>query len=225
MKDIVILGTGSFAELMYFYIKNYDKRRVAAFSVEKAYMQGKEFLGLPVYPLEQLPEHCQPETHEVLLAIGAKEMNRLRERFFRMCKNPTLGGGGYDIASFIHPSCLISPDAEIGEGNIFLEKVLVQPFVKIGKGNLFWDNVAITHNDIIGNFNTVSGGVGFSGFATVGNYCYIGKYAVVFDRVTISDYTLVGAGAYVKRDTKPFDVVVPARSVTLGNKKSTDFSV
>ena len=90
---------------------------------------------------------------------------------------------------------------------------------------MFWDNVAITHNDIIGDFNTVSGGVGFSGFTTVGNHCYIGKYAMVFDHVTISDYTLVGAGAHVRRDTKPFDVVVPARSVTLENKKSTDFSV
>lgn len=145
--------------------------------------------------------------------------------FSACAKACTRRGGGYDIASFIHPSCLIAPDAELGEGNIFLEKVLVQPFSKIGNGNLFWDNVAIIHNNRIGDFNTVSGGVGFSGFTTVGSHCYIGKHSMVFDRVTIADYTLIGAGAHVKRDTKPFEVVVPARSITLENKKSTDFSV
>ena len=38
----------------------------------------------------------------------------------------------------------------------------------------------------------------------------------------IADYTLVGAAAYVKKDTKPYSVVVPARSVELEHKMSTD---
>ena len=41
----------------------------------------------------------------------------------------------------------------------------------------------------------------------------------------LADYTLVGAGANVMKDTNPYDVVVPARSVILDVKKSTDFKV
>lgn len=220
MKDLVIVGTGSFATLMKFYITQYDTRKVVAFSVEQAYINGPFFEELPVCPLERLTERYASDTYDVLLAIGAKNMNKLRERLFRFCKDK-----GYHVASFIHPSCVLSPDTKIGEGNIILENSLTQPFVEIGEGNLFWDNVAITHNDIIGDFNTISGGVGFSGFDTVGNYCYLGKYSMVFDNVTLADYTLVGAGAHVKNDTQEYDVIVPARSVLLEGRKSTDFKV
>ena len=78
---------------------------------------------------------------------------------------------------------------------------------------------------IIGDFNTISGGVGLCGFDTVGNYCYLGKYSMVFDNVALADYTLVGAGAHVKNDTQEYDVIVPARSVLLEGRKSTDFKV
>lgn len=220
MKNLVIVGTGSFAELMYFYLTHFDERKAVAFAVEEAYRSDTRFLGFPVCLLERIDKFYPPEENDVLLAIGAKDMNQLRERIFRLCK-----AKGYTIASFVHPTCVISPDAQIGEGNIFLENVLVQPFVKIGNGNLFWDNIAITHNEVIGNFNTISGGVGLSGFTRVGNNCYLGKYSMVFDKVTIADYTLVGAGAYVKRDTQEYDVIVPSQCVTLKEKKSTDFNV
>ena len=167
-----------------------------------------------------MTEYYSADVYDVLLAIGAKDMNKLRERLFHFCKEK-----GYHIASFVHPSCLISPDAQIGEGNIFLENILIQPFVKIGNGNLFWDHVAISHNETIGDFNTMAGGVGLSGFIKIGNNCYIGKYSMVFDNVSIADYTLVGAGAHVKNDTQEYDVIVPARSVLLEGRKSTDFKV
>lgn len=220
LKDIVIVGTGNFACLMYRYLQLYDQRKVIAFSVEKEYINLSQFEDLPVYPFEELPSYCPPHTYDIMLAIGTSDMNKLRERLFNQCKQ-----SGYTIASFIHPSCTIAPDAKIGEGNIFLEKNMIQPFVQIGDGNLFWDNISISHNDKVGNFNTIAGGVGIAGFTTIKNYCYLGRHSMVFDKVTIADFTLVGAGAYVKRDTNSYDVIVPARSVTLEGKKSTDFKV
>ena len=38
----------------------------------------------------------------------------------------------------------------------------------------------------------------------------------------VEDYTLVGAGCYINNDTKAYGVYVPARSICLENKKSTD---
>ena len=38
----------------------------------------------------------------------------------------------------------------------------------------------------------------------------------------MADYTLVGAAAYAKGTSKEYDVIVPPRSITLENKKSTD---
>ena len=46
--------------------------------------------------------------------------------------------------------------------------------------------------------------------------------AIVNTDIEIADFTLVGAGAYVKKSTNVNDVIVPARSVTLEGKKSID---
>ena len=42
------------------------------------------------------------------------------------------------------------------------------------------------------------------------------------EHVRIADYTLVGAAAFATRNTEPYNVVVPARSNILENKRSTD---
>ena len=86
MKDLVIVGTGSFATLMKFYITQYDTRKVVAFSVEQAYINEPFFEGIPICPLERLTEYYSADVYDVLLAIGAKDMNKLRERLFHFCK-------------------------------------------------------------------------------------------------------------------------------------------
>lgn len=217
-KPIIMIGVGDFAKLIKYYLENDGNRKVAAFSVDKAYIKEDSFEELPVVAFESLEDVYSPDQYEVIIAIGAKNMNNLRKNFFYKCKEK-----GFSVATYIHSTCVVSKDVEIGEGNIILEKCLIQPFVKIGNCNLLWDNISINHNDIVGNFNTIGGGVGFCGFDVIENNCYIGKYAMIFDKVKIKDYTLVGAGAYVKKDTKEYDVIVPARSVVLDGKKSTDF--
>lgn len=219
VKKTVIVGTGSFAELMCAYIREFTDWEIAAFSADRAYAEkGPEFLGLPVIPLDGLPGRCPPEEYQVLIAVGYTRMNDARKRLFFEAK-----AMGYHIASFIHPSAVIFPNVEIGEGNIILEQFTAQAFVRIGSGNLIWYNVSLAHNGSVGSFNTIAGNVGAAGFVQIGNNCFLGKRSMVFDHVTLADYTLLGAGAFLKKDSKPYDVIVPARSVTLEGRKSTEF--
>lgn len=220
MKPVVVIGAESFAELLFFYLKNYSKREIVAFSVHSQYIKRDQetFCGLPIIPFERLEVYYPAYNYDVILGLGHSKMNTVRKTLFFACKEK-----GYSIASFIHPTTFISKDAVLGEGNIILENSLIQPFVTIGDGNLLWDSVAITHNDRIGNFNTFAGNTGLSGFVTVGDHCYFGKHSMTFDKLQIADFTLIGAGAFVKRNTKPYDVIVPVRSMTLEGKRSTDF--
>ena len=57
----------------------------------------------------------------------------------------------------------------------------------------------------------------------IGNHCFIGASATVKDHVTIEDYVLLGASAYGFQDMKAYSVVVPAKSVVLEGRKSTEF--
>lgn len=221
-NKIIIIGNGSFAKLVYYYLTEYSAKEVCAFSVDNEYIQEKrlELDGkeIPVVPFESLNEFYPATDFDIILGIGYSQMNDVRKKMFFTCK-----AKGYNIASFIHPTCVIAKNVILGEGNIILENSIIQPFVKIGNGNLLWHNVKISHDDKIGDFNMFAQNASLSGFVNVGQNCFFGNSSVVLDRKNIADYTLVGAGAIVKHDTKPYDVIVPAKSVILENYKSIDF--
>ena len=134
-----------------------------------------------------------------------------------MCRNR-----GYQIAQYIHSSVILS-NAKLGEGNIILENTLVQPFVNIGHGNLIWYDVSIAHDSIIGEYNTITGKASICGFVTLKNNCFVGNSSVIRDKVVVDDYTLIGASAYVDKDSTAYSVIVPQKSIVLQDKVSTDF--
>lgn len=216
MKKIVIFGPNDLGRLLKFYVDTTDEREVVAFTVDREFMNGDTFLDLPVIPFDQLADFYPPNEYEVLLAIGNKRMNDIRKEKFLACKEK-----GYTLASYIHPNCSFHCK-KIGEGNIFLEKCMIYPFSEIGNGNLCWDHVLISHDCKVGDFNTFSSYADLCGYVTIGNNGYFGKHCILNDGMNVADYTLVGAAAYAKKDTKKYDVIVPARSIVLENKKSTD---
>ncbi len=216
MKNIVIFGVSDFARLLKYYIDIDDERKVVAFTVDKKYIKDSSFCGLPVIDFESVEKEYPANEYEILIAIGNSKMNQIREDVFGRCKEK-----GYTIASYMHSSCSIHSH-DIGEGNIFLENCLIYPYAKIGKGNLLWDHVLISHDCVVGDFNTFSSYADLCGYVKIANNGYFGKHCILNDFMEVASYTLVGAGAYAKKNTEPYDVVVPARSITLENKKSTD---
>ena len=54
-----------------------------------------------------------------------------------------------------------------------------------------------------------------SGFVTIEPYAFLGVNATLRDDITIAEATLVGAGAAIMRDTKPYEVHVPAPTRTI----------
>ena len=216
-KKIIIFGTGDLAELLTYYIKHDTDWEVACFSINEEYMTGTTFLGLLVIPFEKLEKDFSPNKYEILLGIGYTKMNAIREKIFNECKEK-----GYVVSKYIHSSAIIGTE-DIGEGTIILERSIVQPFASIGKANIIWCNTVIAHNAIIGDFNTLSAAVSVSGFVGVKNNCFLGNQSMVLDHVVLEDFTLVGAGAIVKKNTHKFATIVPARSIVLEHKKSTEF--
>ena len=216
-KDIIIFGANDLGRLLKYYLENdMDPRKVVAFTMNKQYIQENKFLGLPVVAFEDIKDIYSPNEYEIMIAIGNSKMNEVRKKIFLECKEK-----GYIVASYYHSSCSIH-SKDIGEGNILLENCLVYPFAKIGNGNLMWDHVLISHDCVVGDFNTFSSYADLCGYVTIGNNGYFGKHCIINEHSIIADYTLVGANAYAKKETKPYDVVVPARSIVLDNKKSTD---
>lgn len=217
MGNLVIYGVCELARQLKWYIDHDDDRTVIAFCVDDAYYDCDTFCDLPVIPYSRLKAFYEQQPFEILLGVGYTQMNDVRKRIFQQCK-----ADGYTIASYIHSSAIIESD-DIGEGNIILEQTLIMPFCKIGKGNLMWDKICIGHNSVVGDFNHISGSAGFCGFVTVGDNCFIGKMCCLRDGIHVSDYTLVGAMAYVASDTPENSVIVAPKGVLLDGKNSKQF--
>lgn len=217
MKDVVLYGNGSFAQLLKWYMDHDDERKVVAATVEEMYRNASQFEGLPLIPFERLEEQYAADDVEILLGVGYTEMNNVRKRIFEACKKK-----GYALAQYIHSSVRLS-DTQMGEGNIIFEDTLVEPFVQVGSGNIIWYKSAIAHNSNIGNFNMIAGNASICGFSQVKNNCFIGSGAVIRDKIKIEDYTLVGAAAYAAADTQKYQVVAANKGVVLPNKSSLDY--
>lgn len=128
---------------------------------------------------------------------------------------------GYELENLIHPSAVISTST-IGFGNIILENCVIGYNVKMGNANIMWPLASINHHNIIGSFNNISPGTSTSGGVVIGNHCFLGNNSTYKNKVTVLDYTLVGAGAYISHDTESNGVYVPERSIKL-DKTSDQF--
>lgn len=216
MKKIIVFGISDLGRLLKWYIETDTSHTIVAFTANEEFIKQDSFCGLPTINFENIESKYPVNDYEIMIAIGNRKMNDIRKKVFEQCKSK-----GYTVTTYIHSS-VSKNTTDIGEGTIILESCLLYPFSKIGKCNLLWDHVLISHDCIVGDFNTFSSYADLCGYVTIGNNGYFGKHCIINDYLKIADYTLVGANAYAKKDTNPYDVVVPARSVVLENKKSTD---
>jgi sugar O-acyltransferase (sialic acid O-acetyltransferase NeuD family) len=200
MRPLLILGAGAFALETLDIAQVCGGFRVLGFvnSVERA-AAGTHVAGVPVFWIDNLP--FQPAECLMVGAIGSPLRRKPIENLLAR---------GYSFASVVHPSALISPRATIREGCVINAGVVIshntviEPHVVINRGSL------VGHDCRIGSFCTVGPGVNIAGFVEVGRGARLGIGAIVCDRLTVGEDSVISAGALV---TKP----VPANSMVGGS--------
>ena len=189
-----------------------------AYTVDKAYLESDTYDGLPAVAYEEVEKAYPPTEYTMVIALGYKKMNQIRQQKFEDAKRK-----GYRIENFVHPS-VVDESVAMGEGNIILEHVTLAYGTKIGNSNIIWNGSQISHESQVGDYNFFSVDSVIAGKTVVKNNCFLGINSTVLGNRTLEYATLVGAGAFVKENTEPYSVYVPARSICLENKKSTEMA-
>lgn len=70
MKRLVIFGAAGFAEMAHYYFERDSQYKVAAFTVDAAYMAEATFQGLPVIAFEELEASFPPDQTTLFIAMG-----------------------------------------------------------------------------------------------------------------------------------------------------------
>ena len=207
-RRVILFGAGGLARLACYCLTHDSPREVAGFTVDGALRQSETLEGLPVVPFEALPEHFPAETHDLLIAIGPHQVNRIRAERFEQGK-----AMGYRFASYFASQARLWPDLVIGEGCMIFDNVVVEPFTQIGANCVLRAGVHVSHDGRIAEHCFLAPRVAMAGGCTVEPHCFLGINATLRDSVTVAARCMVGAGAVVAGSTEPdgLYVGVPAR--------------
>ena len=195
---LVIYGAGPLARLMHFYFTVNNDYEVSHFCIDREYLNQESFCGLPLIPFDQVEEICPPQTHQMFVAIGYKQM-RARKLLFDRAKEK-----GYRCASYVSPHAIVNQGAVMGENNVLMDQVVMEPFSRMGDNNLYWSGTLISHGCLIGNHNYVSAKVVIGGESTMEDGCFLGNTACTINNIVLREETMLLPGAVAHKDCLAF---------------------
>jgi sugar O-acyltransferase (sialic acid O-acetyltransferase NeuD family) len=194
-KLLVIVGAGEFAEIACEYFTHDSPYDVAAFALDAAYRKLDELKGHPVVDLETLETIYPPETHDVFVAATYTQLNRVRTRLLRTCREK-----GFRAATYISSRAFVWHDVVIGENCFIFENNVLQYRSVIGDNVILWSGNHIGHRATIGDNCFLSSHVVVSGYCSIGENCFLGVNSTLGDRVRIGRDCVLGAGSVLLKD-------------------------
>lgn len=217
-RTLIVIGAGETAQIAYEYFTHDSPHTIAAFAVERAYLDERTLYGLPVLPLETLPGRYPPDEFGAFVAISYNSLNRVRSRLFGIVKDL-----GYRCESYVSSRAVVWPTAVIGENCFVFESCIVQHHARLGDDVTMWAGATVTHRCVIGRDCFIGSGAVINGLTTVGERCFIGANSSIGDRLAVADDTVIGMGAVVTKSIgTPGQLWVgnPAREVAGANVDS-----
>jgi sugar O-acyltransferase (sialic acid O-acetyltransferase NeuD family) len=200
-KKAVIFGVTDLAEVAHVYLTRDSAYQVVAFTAHEQYITKANLVGLPVVPFERITETHPPDSHEMFVAIGFKNLNRLRADMYSRCK-----ALGYRLLTYVNSRAFHVDGVRAGENCFIFEANVIQPFVTIGNNVIIWCGNHVGHHVTIEDNVFIASHAVIPGHVTIGANCFIGVNATIRDGVTVGRDSIIGAGAIVLRDVAPGSV-------------------
>jgi sugar O-acyltransferase (sialic acid O-acetyltransferase NeuD family) len=200
--DKVILFGNSVATKMIFFALSHDPRyEVVAFTVDRSYITGETFCGLPVHPFEDIQTLFPPESYKMMVAIQASRMNKTRAEKYDQAKEK-----GYSLITYIHPQAIVAPDLVIGDNCFIGEGAICRPYAKIENDVIIMPGALIGHDAAIKEHSFVGVRAVIMSVVTIEPYCFIGPNATILEALTVARECLIGGGVVIQEATKEKEV-------------------
>lgn len=194
-KNLMIIGAGTTAELVYEFVKDYDLFHVLGFAVDADRKEGDTYCGLPVYTLDEMDAHMDVKNDFIFVALFWNKLNANRKNLYERLK----AMNKYQFANIISPHAHIKGTLT-GDNCWFHDFVIVQYSAVIGNNVIAMPNALIAHHTTIHDHCFCNTQSIVASRCDIGEQTFIGIHASIFEGTTIGEKCLVGACAIVKRN-------------------------
>ena len=193
MKKLIIVGAGGHAAELRDYINHHNTARPADRMHVEGFIDDDEknyhHYGFPEPFLGSIQDHVVREDVYYLMGIANLAYRKpLIEKFLQ---------SGARFTGLIHPTAIISPSCEIGEGTVVSHNASVGAKAKLGKFNMLNSRCTIGHDTQMGDYNFISPQVAISGNTKIGDNNLIGTNSCTIPGMTIGNNNKIAAGMVV----------------------------
>ena len=138
---------------------------------------------------------------EVPLIISVGD-NTIRQRLAGSIRHP--------FGRAKHPSVLLDPSVQVGEGTVLLQGSVVQADTQLGRHVIINTCASVDHDCRVADFVHIAPGARVCGGVRIGMGTLVGAGSVVAPNVIIGDYCLIAAGSIITRS-------IPSGAIVRGN--------
>jgi sugar O-acyltransferase (sialic acid O-acetyltransferase NeuD family) len=128
---------------------------------------------------------------------------------------------GYCFATVIHPTAIIAPDVQIGDGVQIMAGAILQSGSSVGSNAIVNTGAIVDHDCVVGAHAHIAPGAVLSGGVQVDSRAHVGTGACIIQGVSIGAASVVGAGAVVIKDVPPGVTTVGVPAETIDGKTRT----
>ncbi len=205
----LILGAGGHARVVIDCLRYNPKVKITGILDAKPSLTGQKLDGISVLGNDEMMEKLLNEgVSHFVVGLGSIGDNQPRRRLFDLAVRVGL------IPLMVrHPSAMISPGAELGDGCQFLPGCIVNIGAKFGVNVIVNSGAIVEHDCVVLDHAHISTGSRLSGGVSVESGAHIGAGATIRQGLRIGANAVVGAGSVVVKNVESGSIVagVPAQ--------------
>lgn len=194
INNLVIIGISETAEHLTSFVESYNLFNIIGYAVDRQYKTKEEFLGKPVFAIDDLPSIIDKEKDFLFVSLLWNHLNADRRKMYERLK-----AEGYRFANVISPTAIV-------RGKLNGDNIWIDDNVHIGAYSIVESDCLIKIGSLLGH-HTHLGAHCFmgvkclvAGACTIGEQTFIGINATIFGKLNIGKKCIVGACTAVKRD-------------------------
>lgn len=126
---------------------------------------------------------------------------------------------GFNLATLIHPSAIVSKSANIKNGSVVMPLCVINANAQIGVGVIINSGSIIEHDCKIDDFVHVSPNASLAGAVSVGKLTHIGLNSSIKECIKIGENSIIGAGSVVINNIEDNAVYVGNPAKIIRNNK------